>query len=78
MPRYEYQCEACNEVMERQRSIAERNEPERCSCGAVGYLVPSLSGFTLNGPGWTPRGNTPAPPRTPRRRKGYDMTGDRD
>jgi putative FmdB family regulatory protein len=81
MPRYEYQCTGCAGVIERSRTIAERHDPGTAcpECGGLLLLTPSISGFTLKGSGWTPRGNTPAPPRKAKRRRpaGYDMTGDR-
>lgn len=81
MPRYEYQCEGCGAGVELSRSIAERNDSVICElCTNFMVMVPSLTSFSLKGPGWTPKGFEPSTAIKPKRRpiRGSDMTGDRD
>jgi putative FmdB family regulatory protein len=82
MPLYEYQCENCGAVEEISRSVASRNDPMNCGqlgCDGSMVLVPSLGAFALKGGGWTPKGSqTPTASAPKRKRKGLDMTGDRN
>lgn len=52
MPIYEYQCEACSEVVEAWQSLKDEPMKECPACsGALKKLV-SMSSFQLKGGGW--------------------------
>jgi putative FmdB family regulatory protein len=85
MPRYEYECDKCGAGEEISRPIERRHDPMNCvqlGCDGSMVLVPSLGAFALKGGGWTGKGFAQNPSPTQKkfvpRKKGYDMTGDRD
>ena len=52
MPLYDYDCSECGVEVEEMRSIADRDEPLRCACGAELHRVMSGGAFMLIGGGW--------------------------
>lgn len=39
MPRYEYRCEACSQVFERVKPMAQSSDPDACACGGEGRRI---------------------------------------
>jgi len=45
---YEYKCDGCSNLWVRECALAERNNPEKCSCGGVGRRLISSVPFRHN------------------------------
>jgi putative FmdB family regulatory protein len=54
VPVYEYYCESCEEITERERTVADRKKRAKCSsCGSTRTtLIISKNSFHLKGGGW--------------------------
>ena len=54
MPIYEYECQSCQQVSERERKHLERHDPVTCDhCGLNDTeLIISRNSFALQGGGW--------------------------
>lgn len=53
MPTYEFHCPSCNTVVDKVKSISNRNSEEVCeNCGHVMNRVPTACTFILRGSGW--------------------------
>ena len=55
MPLYDFGCDSCGGSVELSVPMAERDEEQRCECGAVLNRLISGGGFILIGGGWTGR-----------------------
>ncbi|MFH1019235.1 MAG: zinc ribbon domain-containing protein [Pseudomonadota bacterium] len=61
MPIYEYQCEACQDVIEKQQSLSDKPLTTCPSCaGSLKKLI-SRSSFQLKGGGWYSDGYSNSP-----------------
>lgn len=52
MPMYEYQCEACGQVLEVMQKFSDAPLRECKACGGAVKKLISQSGFALKGGGW--------------------------
>lgn len=52
MPVYEYQCQACQDVIEIQQSMSDKPLTTCPACSGVMKKIISLTSFTLKGGGW--------------------------
>ena len=61
MPIYEYQCEACQDVIEAQQSLSDNPLPPCPACTGTLKKLISRSSFQLKGGGWYSDGYSSSP-----------------
>jgi len=61
MPIYEYQCEACHDVIEAQQSLSDKPLTTCPSCTGSLKKIISRSSFQLKGGGWYSDGYSTSP-----------------
>ena len=48
VPRYEYKCIKCENVLEKTKPMSEVSKPEKCPiCSAKAYWIPSVAGLIV-------------------------------
>jgi len=64
MPIYEYQCEACQDVIETQQSLSDKPLTTCPVCSGTLKKIISMSSFQLKGGGWYSDGYSNSPGKT--------------
>jgi putative FmdB family regulatory protein len=74
-PLYEYQCDMCDDRMERTVKVDDRDNQNCSLCNSpLRRLITTIGGVSFKGSGWTPKNTAGSLAKTPER-KYFTMEG---